>query len=88
MCGWPVYRGRMEEARRVLDRLDRIEDLRRGAVPPRVLLEEVHALLAEAEEWVRCDPAGARTEHALERVRDALARGEMGALGPGRTLVA
>jgi hypothetical protein len=78
----------MEEARRVLDRLDRIEDLQRGVAPPRVLLEEVRALLGEAEEWVRSESGGARAEHALECVREALDRGETGALGPSRTLVA
>ena len=48
----------MDEARAVLRRLSRIEALEREGAPPRSLLAEVHALLAEA---------------ALERCRDALA---------------
>jgi hypothetical protein len=78
----------MEEARRVLDRLDRIDSLRHGSAPPEVLLEEVRALLVEAETWVRVDPAGPRAEHALGRVREALAGNVCGAVGERRTLVA
>jgi hypothetical protein len=64
----------MDEARAVLRRLGRIEALEREGAPPRSVLAEVHALLAEAEIWaaterVGVDLAGA----ALERCRDALA---------------
>jgi hypothetical protein len=74
----------MDEARRVLDRLDRIEGLRRRQAAPRLLLEEVRALLVEAEEWTRTDPAAARAEQALDRVREAVG----GGVTPKRTLVA
>jgi hypothetical protein len=78
----------MEEARRVLERLDRIETLRHASPAPAVLLDEVRALLGEAEEWVRTDPAGAHAEGALERVREALETGAKAGSGQQRTLVA
>ena len=66
----------MDEARRVLERLDRIENLRRERAKPGALLGEVKALLAEAEQWVRADPGAARAEAALDRVRSAVLDGE------------
>jgi hypothetical protein len=78
----------MDEARRVLERLDRIEALRRGAASPEVLIEEVRGLLADAETWVRTDAAGQRAEDALGRVRDALERRIPSAVDERRTLVA
>ena len=63
----------MEEARRVLDRLDRIESLQRGSAEPPVLLQEVRALLAEAEAWVRAEAGGSDgAPQAVSRVREAL----------------
>jgi hypothetical protein len=63
----------MDEARRVLRRLRRIEALERERAPVRTLLAEVHALLEEAEEWVAAEVDGtAEAEAALERCRDAL----------------
>jgi len=44
----------MEEARRLLERLDRIEALDRAHAEPRELLGELRALLREAEAWSRC----------------------------------
>jgi hypothetical protein len=41
----------MEEARTVLARLERIEQLDRAGAPPAALLPELHALIREAEEW-------------------------------------
>jgi hypothetical protein len=75
----------MDEARRVLERLDRIEGLRRTAAPPGTLLAEVQALLSEAEEWVRVDPGAGGAAPALERMRVAVSDGERFAK---RTLVA
>ena len=58
----------MDEARAVLTRLERIEALERAGLPAHVLLDEVRALLAEAEDWVRAEPAGTeRAAAALER---------------------
>jgi hypothetical protein len=64
----------MDEARKVLQRLGRIEALEREGAPARSLLAEVHALLEEAEGWVACERGGAEAaEVALERCRAALA---------------
>jgi hypothetical protein len=76
------YRRRMDEARAVLDRLDRIEELERERAPAAVLLAEVRALLAEAEAWVRAEPAG------TERAQETLGRCRETAENAGRTLVA
>jgi hypothetical protein len=43
----------MDEARAVLERLDRIERLERGRAEPAVVLEELRALVREAEAWAR-----------------------------------
>jgi hypothetical protein len=64
----------MDEARKVLRRLRRIEALEREHAPVRSLLAEVHALLEEAEEWVATEEGEAgEAEGALRRCRDALA---------------
>ena len=47
------YRRGMEEARAVLERLERIEALDRAGAEPGELLAELRALLAEAEAWSR-----------------------------------
>jgi hypothetical protein len=75
----------VDEARRVLERLDRIDGLRRRAAAPGALLAEVQALLSEAENWVRADPGAGGAAPALERVRAAVIDGERVAK---RTLVA
>jgi hypothetical protein len=54
----------MNEARRVIERLDRIEQLRRADAPAGVLLGEVRRLLAEGERWL-----AAEHEHGGERAR-------------------
>jgi hypothetical protein len=43
----------MDEARAVLDRLDRIEELERTSADPAVLLAELRELVVEAEAWAR-----------------------------------
>ena len=66
----------------MLARLDRIELLEGSGASPAALLEEVRALLAEAEAWVRAEPAGADlAEDALERCRAALGSGQGAAAG-------
>lgn len=63
----------MDEARAVLRRLSRIEALEREGAPPRSVLAEVHALLAEAEAWAAAERGGMElAEAALERCRDAV----------------
>jgi hypothetical protein len=63
----------MEEARRVLERLERISDLEREQGSPRELLGELRELLREAEIWVRAEPEPGEAEEALDRFRAALA---------------
>ena len=64
----------MDEARAVLSRLERIEALERGGSPPAVVLEEVRALLTEAERWVRAEPGGTElAAAALDRCAEAFA---------------
>lgn len=66
----------MDEARTVLSRLERIESLERAGSPGAVLLEEVRALLHEAEDWVRAEPVGTeRAAAALERCAESLSAG-------------
>jgi len=58
----------MEEARQVLERLERIDALRREGAPAVDFLAEVRSLLAEAERWI----AAERSE-SVEPARAALA---------------
>jgi len=63
----------VDEARAVLARLERIEELDGRGVPPAVLLAEVQALLDEAEAWVRAEPGGTeRAADAIDRCRASL----------------
>ena len=72
----------MEEARRVIERLERIDALDRATTPAAALLAEVRALLHEAEAWTRAERADTTAaEEAVTRARAALG-------GSGRTLVA
>jgi hypothetical protein len=72
----------MEEARRVLDRLARIEMLQREHALPADLLGELRALLEEAEEW-------ARTERDVpDSALEAIARGRQMLQDTSRTLLA
>jgi hypothetical protein len=67
--------GKVDEARAVLARLDRIEELESGGAPASVLLAEVRALLHEAESWVRAEPGTtAAAAKALDRCHTALDR--------------
>ena len=62
----------MEEARRVLERLDRIEALERSGADPREVLDELRGLLVAAEAWVRVEGGDAAGD-AVTRLREALA---------------
>jgi hypothetical protein len=67
----------VDEARQVLDRLDRIERLRRDAASAPALLTEVRALLLEGEAWIQSEHGAVDgADQALARMRDALRRGE------------
>ena len=63
----------MEEARRVLERLERIESMQRAHAGPAELLEELRALLGEAEKWARTE-GGDAGEAAAARLRSSLVR--------------
>jgi hypothetical protein len=62
----------MEEARCVLERLRRIDELKSDGAPADVLLGEVRALLGEAEAWIEAEGVSGRAAQALESSRDAL----------------
>jgi hypothetical protein len=60
----------VDEARRVLARLERIEALERDHALPGVLLGELRALLVEAEAWARAErPRPEAALEALDRCR-------------------
>ena len=60
-----------------MERLERIDGLRQEDAPAGVLLEEVRALLSEAEDWVREEPTcRSGRPKAIERSKAALAAGE------------
>ena len=65
----------MDEARRVLARLKRIEALEHDRAGPRILLGELRALLGEAEAWARSehdvpDPALEAVERCRHKLQD------------------
>jgi hypothetical protein len=64
---------RMDEARAVLARLDRIEELEREGAPPGVLLEELRGLVQAAEAWARLE-GDERARAAVERCDASLAQ--------------
>lgn len=66
----------MDEARRVLERLERIEAMRGGAAPTAELLAELRGLIADGERWLAAEVAGGTAEahSALERCRRELER--------------
>jgi hypothetical protein len=63
----------MDESRAVLERLERIEAFDRGGAPPTQLLEELRALLDEAEAWARREGGDAATR-AVAELRRSLVR--------------
>jgi hypothetical protein len=63
----------MEEATQVLERLARIDALRASDAPAAELIDELRALVGEAEAWARLE-GGDAGEAAAARLRDALAR--------------
>jgi hypothetical protein len=63
----------MEEARAVLERLERIEALDRAGADRGALLGELRALLVDAEAWSRTE-GGDAGENAVDNLRSALAR--------------
>ncbi len=75
----------MDEARSVLERLERIEELERCGSPAGVMLAELRELVVEAEAWVRAEPGPTEgADDAIERLRRAVSDSECA----GRTLLA
>jgi uncharacterized coiled-coil protein SlyX len=63
----------MDEARSVLERLERIEALERRGSPSQLLLAELSALVAEAEAWVRVEAGSTdAAQDAIERLKQAV----------------
>ena len=63
----------MDEARAVLERLERIEALDRSGAGRADLLAELRALLEEAQAWSRVE-GGDAGERAVDGLRSALSR--------------
>lgn len=57
----------------VLARLRRIDELRQSDAPAGAMLEELHALLSEAEEWSRAEGGDAGRD-AVAGLRAALSK--------------
>lgn len=73
----PDYGRGMDEAHRVIARLERIECLRRDGSAPSELLEEVRCLLREGELWLERERAGGGldgTGRAWEAIRNCRER--------------
>lgn len=59
----------MDEAAHVLRRLKRIEALEPGRAPTAVILDELRALVREAEAWARAE-GDHRARSAVSRLRE------------------
>lgn len=68
----------VESERSILERLDRIDTMRRANAGPAELLAELRALLHDAEVWVD-EEGGDRQGEAVARLRAALERDMIGA---------
>jgi len=67
----------VDEARKVIERLERIEALQEAAVPAEAMLAEVRALRREGEAWLAAERGSTGDAHAaLERCRGRLDDGE------------
>jgi len=64
----------MDEARAVIERLNRIEALDREDAPAATLLAELRELVREAEAWVQVEHEPVRAVDAVERYKSALER--------------
>jgi hypothetical protein len=62
----------MDEARAVLERLDRIAELDRQDAPAGELLVELRGLVRDAEAWLRAEPETHGAVEAVASCRGAL----------------
>jgi hypothetical protein len=67
------YRRHVDESKAILERLERIEMLDRRGAAPAEIVDELRALLVEAEAWSRAE-GGDAGAHAVEDLRGALER--------------
>jgi hypothetical protein len=72
----------MEEARQVIERLERIDALRAAGAPAGELLDEVRGLLAEGERWLAAEKG-----EDTERARAALGAFRVGLAAEKREVV-
>jgi hypothetical protein len=77
------YLGGMDEARQILERLERIDALRNQGAPAADVLAEVRSLLAEGERWLAAEKPA-----EVERARAALAECETGLAAGAKGVVA
>ena len=63
----------MDEARAVMERLERIELLDREGAHPGTVLAELRELVREAEAWARAEGSPSRAIGAVEQVKEAMA---------------
>jgi len=59
----------VDEATRIIRRLERIEALGRSGPAPNLLLDELRALVTEAEAWARLE-GDVRSRSAVTRLRE------------------
>ena len=71
-------------AAQLVERLRRIEALDGTRAPGGVLLDELRALVGEAEAWARLE-GDERSRDAIDRLRAAGSAAEAGAAAPGPT---
>ena len=64
----------MDEARVVLERIRRIDALRRERAGPHALLAEVEQLVVEAERWLGAEGGDDEAVDSLERVNCGVTR--------------
>ena len=62
----------MEEARKVLERLERIQALDQERAHPRAVLAELRVLVSEAEAWVRAEHGDEAATAAVQHCKHAL----------------
>ena len=75
------YVREMDEARSVLERLERIEALERRGSPAELMLAELRELVAEAEAWVRVEPGPTERRRGRDRAPPAGGRRTLSARG-------
>lgn len=72
----------MDEAKRVIDRLRRIDELRTAGAQPDALLDELRGLLRDGAAWAAAEGVGTNdAQRALAELQEALAAADTDADG-------